>query len=475
MKKARSQSDVSEHHEEVEQLDVVVGTDLDLEEESLVDEIPEELLEPIRTHYQASGANPVPFRDMTVEDAKRGRHDSVTGRYIHDVIVNPVMSKEEGYKRAQEIEQAEIALWVSILSHRSAAKYVLEALESDIAKSGEEIERPEIAELLRLATQAVDLSDAGQKTWIDLSTSLATKIRLPDSDREWVAHARDLIAGLVTAPDFENDASDAEQRAGSALPPSAEYNRYLARVERRYSIQHQAKSDFVKANLRLVISIARRYNRGRLPFIDLIQEGNIGLMKGVERFDYRRGYAFSTYASWWIRHAISRALADKGRAIRIPVHMLDTYNRVNRATQAFLSRTGDEPTVEQLEKESGVPRDKIEKVMNFYADTPFSLDRPIGDEDGRKFVDFLVDENAQSPCGILEAVQWHDALKRYIAMLTPIESSIIRWRFGLDDGEELTLKEIGDKYNLSRERIRQLQEQALGKLRRFVRDTDWSP
>ena len=179
----------------------------------------------------------------------------------------------------------------------------------------------------------------------------------------------------------------------SVVQRTPAYLNYIARARQSNSRQLEAKNRFVRANLRLVLSIARRYNRGRLPLVDLIQEGNIGLIKAIERFDYSRGYRFSTYATWWIRHGIRRALADKGRTVRIPVHMLDVFRRISHSTLAILTRTGREPTSDELEVETGISKEKLAEVREFYAIAISSLDRPVGDENGRSFVDLLADEN----------------------------------------------------------------------------------
>jgi len=397
------------------------------------------------------------------EDKATG--DTMLSRYFRDMATHRVLRPDEEVEAAKLVEELERKYWTALFSYPSAFETVALIVERALTEHEQPVPE-ELLELRKLLPGALTsrFGKKNQQLWDKLAWDFAVKLRELDGDRLYVEAAYAAVQRLAGRYADERDL------IGGEVQMTAAFRHYVEVADQARRDQKQAKNRFVAANLRLVVSIARRYNRGRMPLIDLIQEGNLGLMKAVERFDHTRGYRFSTYASWWIRHAISRALADKGRAVRIPVHMLDTFNRVQKATQALSSRTGKDPSTEELSKETGIAEDKLEKMQGYWAETPFSLDRPVNDEDGRKFVDFLESESIPSPHETLVQQAWGDEVQRLLSSLSPMEARILRWRFGLDDEEELTLKEIGDKYNLSRERIRQLQEQALGKIRKQLKD-----
>ncbi|HEY8329852.1 MAG TPA: RNA polymerase sigma factor RpoD [Pseudomonas sp.] len=258
---------------------------------------------------------------------------------------------------------------------------------------------------------------------------------------------------------------DLENAVGLTIAEIKDINRCMSVGEAK---ARRAKKEMVEANLRLVISIAKKYTNRGLQFLDLIQEGNIGLMKAVDKFEYRRGYKFSTYATWWIRQAITRSIADQARTIRIPVHMIETINKLNRISRQMLQEMGREPTPEELGERMEMPEDKIRKVLKI-AKEPISMETPIGDDEDSHLGDFIEDSSMQSPIDVATVESLKEATREVLAGLTAREAKVLRMRFGIDMNTDHTLEEVGKQFDVTRERIRQIEAKALRKLRHPTR------
>jgi RNA polymerase primary sigma factor len=386
---------------------------------------------------------------------------SFLSMYFREMAALDVLRPEEEFTQARKIEELEIAVWEQLLSYPPIIDHVIKVVETCMDNS-----LKEFGSIRRASTDARKASTkATQDRLTKVARQCAEKLRTIDTDKLYLEAVMTELGRIERGSPVRAVSSRLTFSTKSRV-----FGLYLGRVRGADRAAASARNDFVKANLRLVVSIARRFNHGRMALADLIQEGNIGLMKAVERYDYRRGFRFSTYASWWIRHAISRALADKGREVRLPVHMIDAHHRLSKAKRELTTKFGRQPSNEELAEATQMPADKIERMRTYLTDQSFSLDRPVNDEDGRSFVDFLHDPSSDddSMTEKLSLKRLAGEVRCAMRELKPIEAEILKQRFGLGDDNDLTLKEIGEKYNLSRERIRQLQEQALSKVRRSL-------